>query len=134
MLANQGLGLLWDRARPPKAHPGKIIGLTTISPDSSFPSDHAAAAFGIAVAALLTYRFAGRILLAVAIVVALSRVAVGAHYPTDVLAGAAVGSIMALLVTRLHALWLPLVNGLARLTDPLLRGIQRLPGLRTVVG
>jgi undecaprenyl-diphosphatase len=64
----------------------------------SFPSGHAATSFAGAV--LLAYFFPrlAPAFLALAALVAFSRVYVGAHYPADVLAGAAVGTLVAFLV------------------------------------
>lgn len=63
---------------------------------SSFPSGHSATAFGVAAAVALCSLAAGKrpiawVAIIVAAVVAYSRVAVGAHWPIDVLAGAAGG-------------------------------------------
>ena len=54
---------------------------------ASFPSGHAATAFAAAVAVALFYPRLGRPLLALAAVVALSRVYLGVHYLLDVAAG-----------------------------------------------
>jgi len=94
------IGSLWDRPRPYEMHPGDAHLLIAPSPDPSFPSDHATAAYAIAIAILLRHRKAGLLALALATVIALSRVALGTHYPTDVLGGAALGSLAAL------ALWI----------------------------
>ena len=96
-----------DRVRPFVDHP-QIHLLIHHARDAGFPSDHATGAFAIAVALFLRDRVAGGIALVLATLVALSRVIVGAHYPTDVLAGAALGGGVALL------LWLPPAR---RLTD-----------------
>ena len=103
---------LWARPRPYEAHPGDAHLFIPGSHDPSFPSDHATAAFAIAVALLLRHRKAGYIALAFAAVVSVARVVVGTHYPSDVLAGAALGTAAALV------LWLPAVLGpLHRLAD-----------------
>jgi undecaprenyl-diphosphatase len=92
---------LWDRPRPFVAHPGSAHLFISHASDASFPSDHATAAFAIAVSILLRSRKAGWLALAMATVLAVARVAVGVHYPSDVIAGAALGTACALLF------WLP---------------------------
>ena len=94
----------FERPRPYVAHPHSAHLLIPASHDFSFPSDHATAAFAIAVALLLRHRRAGILALAMAAVLSLARVAVGTHYPSDVLAGAALGAAAALL------LWHPAVR------------------------
>jgi undecaprenyl-diphosphatase len=94
---------LWARPRPYAAHPTAHLFIAP-SADPSFPSDHATAAFAIAVALLLRHRKAGLIALAMAVIVSVARVAVGTHYPADVAAGAVVGAAAAL------ALWHPWVR------------------------
>jgi undecaprenyl-diphosphatase len=89
------IGDLWDRARPYEAHPGAAHLFVAASHDPSFPSDHATAAFALAVAIFLYHRRAGWLMLAMAAIVSLSRVMVGIHYPSDVLAGALLGSLSA---------------------------------------
>lgn len=59
---------------------------------SSFPSGHAASALAFAVAATREVPEAGVVLLPLAGAVACSRVYLGMHYPSDVLAGAAFGA------------------------------------------
>lgn len=67
----------------------------------SFPSSHAIVAFALATA---LYRFDKKFGLAAfgcAVIIALTRVAVGVHYPTDILAGAALGVIVSWLTPKL---------------------------------
>jgi undecaprenyl-diphosphatase len=95
---------IWARPRPYVAHPDAHLFIAP-SHDPSFPSDHATAAFAIAVALLLRHRKAGWIALALAAVLSIARVAVGTHYPGDVAAGAVIGTAAALV------LWHPSVRG-----------------------
>jgi undecaprenyl-diphosphatase len=59
MAANQIISHLWARPRPFTAHATLTHLLAARSPDPSFPSDHAAAAFAIAFAVLAFSRSAG---------------------------------------------------------------------------
>ena len=67
---------------------------------ASFPSGHAVTAFAMATAILFLSPRWGWPLLALAALVGVSRVAIGAHYVSDVLAGAALGVASALLLRR----------------------------------
>ncbi len=65
---------------------------------ASLPSGHATTAFATAVAVSLVWPRARLPVWIFAIVIGLSRVVVSAHYPSDVLAGALVGGLAAILV------------------------------------
>ncbi|MET7692836.1 phosphatase PAP2 family protein [Streptomyces sp. NPDC005483] len=67
--------------------------------DWSFPSNHAAVAAAAAVALFFVSRRLGALAAVAALAMAASRVWVGAHYPHDVVAGLAVGALVALLLT-----------------------------------
>jgi undecaprenyl-diphosphatase len=95
---------LVDRARPFVADPGGVHLFSGHVADGSFPSDHATAAFAIAVAILLRKRGWGIFALVAAAVLSVGRVAIGVHYPSDVLGGAALGTAAALV------LWIPPVR------------------------
>ena len=87
---------LWARPRPYLAHPDAHLFIAR-SHDTSFPSDHATAGFAIAVALFLRHRKAGWLALGLATIVSIARVAVGTHYPSDVVAGAMIGAAAALI-------------------------------------
>lgn len=84
---------LFDRARPPLAG---IDAVGVIPSSASFPSGHSATAFAAAVAVGLFYPRLRRPLLALAAVVALSRVYLGVHYASDVLVGSLLGVLLGL--------------------------------------
>ena len=124
LLANQVIAHLWERPRPFTAHASLTHVLSARTMDPSFPSDHAAAAFAIAFAVLAFSGRAGALFLSAATLIALSRIALGMHYPSDVLAGLAVGLGAALLVTHAGAVWIErLVTTASRVSDPLLRPV-----------
>jgi len=112
-----------DRARPFVDHPSAHLFISH-APDPGFPSDHATAAFAIAFALLLRHRRVGIVALVMAFVLAVGRVAVGVHYPSDVLAGALLGLAAALV------LWAP---PLRPRVDRLADLMGRLPVLRRVL-
>ena len=62
------------------------------SAGNAFPSGHATVAFAIATAVFLWNRTWGSVLYAAALVVGISRIIGGVHWPTDILAGALVGA------------------------------------------
>jgi len=94
----QVISRLVDRPRPFVADPSGVHLFAAHAADAGFPSDHATAAFAIAVTLLFGARRWGIVTLALAAVIAAGRVAIGVHYPTDVLAGAALGTAVALLL------------------------------------
>lgn len=113
----------WDRPRPYETH--AISHPWSSSTDASFPSDHASVSLAIAFAVLAIDATAGAVLLLAAVVIAVGRVFIGAHYPGDVLASVGV-AIVAAIAVRLAR---PLVDRVARLvervSDPLLRPLWR---------
>jgi undecaprenyl-diphosphatase len=61
-------------------------------PDRSFPSGHTQTAFGAATYLSCLFPAASPLFLILAALVGLSRVAMGAHFPLDVLVGAIIGA------------------------------------------
>ncbi len=66
--------------------------------DFSFPSGHTLASFEAAITILMFNKKWGSIALTTAILIGISRLYLFVHFPTDVLAGAALGTIIALAV------------------------------------
>ena len=66
------------------------------SADKSFPSRHLASAFVIAIICLSYFIWAGIPLLVLTLPMAYIRFAMGLHYPTDLLAGAVLGTLCGL--------------------------------------
>ena len=76
-----------------------ILSLKMELPDeSSFPSGHAFSSFCAATIIFLFYKKAGIFAYVLAFLIALSRVYLCVHYPTDVLAGMVIGSLFAVLI------------------------------------
>lgn len=89
---NYFINMLYFRPRP--FVDGAFTLLIDKEADSpSFPSNHATGAFAVAIAILAKDRKLGWGLMVLAILIAISRIFVGVHYPTDVLAGAAIAFI-----------------------------------------
>ncbi len=103
-LAVQLIGAPIDRARPTAVLHGTHL-LLDRTADFSFPSDHgtatAAVAFGLIVAgSRLRHRWYGPVAVVLALLMGLDRLYVGAHYPTDVIAGFALGGLIAISLAR----------------------------------
>ncbi|MFI5761586.1 phosphatase PAP2 family protein [Streptomyces sp. NPDC051563] len=78
--------------------------------DWSFPSNHAAIAAAAAAALWAADRRVAAIAVPAALLMAFSRVWVGAHYPHDVVLGLVVGAVIAWLLTRAARRAAPLVQ------------------------
>lgn len=98
LLASRVIKPLADRERPCRALTELEVPLDCGS-GRSFPSVHAANAFGLAVAAGIETPHGLLILLPIAALVSLSRIVLGQHWPSDVLGGALLGAILGLAAT-----------------------------------
>ncbi|MEZ0171168.1 phosphatase PAP2 family protein [Microvirga sp. TS319] len=122
---NQAIALIWPHPRP-FAVP---IGHTLIphAADSSFPSDHLTflVAIGIGLLAWTHERWAGRLVLLLAVPVAWSRLFLGVHFPFDMLGAVPVAATGILAVAPLHA-WVRRTI-VPRLAEPLYRRVFSTP-------
>lgn len=97
LITNLVLKPIFRRDRPFEAFP-MLEPLVKRPKDRSFPSGHTSASFAVAIVLLAMLPLpVGLIFMAVACLIGLSRVYLGVHFPTDVAAGAAVGTIVALI-------------------------------------
>ena len=78
------------RPRPCDLHTA-ITRTTAPLDEFSFPSGHTLHAVGFGLVAITYFPWLAPVLLPFILLVALSRIVLGLHYPTDVLAGAALG-------------------------------------------
>jgi membrane-associated phospholipid phosphatase len=88
--ASELLGLAWPRPRP-FARLDNIRELVRHEPRRSFPSRHVASGVAMAMIGGREHPRLGWLMADVAVLLGLSRVAAGLHYPSDVAAGAALG-------------------------------------------
>lgn len=98
----------------------------------SFPSAHVATALGLAFALSLIYPRVREVFFLLAVFVAFQRLEIGAHYVSDVLAGAAVGAAVGIFAVQWHvrAARTPLARA-AKQLDPrqsLAAGLERRRG------
>lgn len=96
ILGNQILKKLFERPRPYTVNPDVTLIVDKLS-SFSFPSGHSRCAVECAVAIFYNNKKWGIAAITVAVLTCLSRLYLYVHYPTDVLAGAALGVIDGLL-------------------------------------
>ena len=99
LLTNLCLKPLVDRVRPYEVIEG-LKAMVTPGDVQSFPSGHTSAAFAAVLAwcGYLPKKWMGAAAVTAATLMGLSRLYVGVHYPTDVLAGACAGALCAWVV------------------------------------
>ncbi|HET6907096.1 MAG TPA: phosphatase PAP2 family protein [Rhodanobacteraceae bacterium] len=73
----------------------------------SFPSGHTMHAVGFSVVAIAWFPQLAIPLIAFSVLVALSRVVLGLHYPSDVLAGIAIGAVLGAGSLAAQSVWFP---------------------------
>ncbi len=101
LVNNLFLKPLVDRTRPYEVVEG-LVNLVPPPGDPSFPSGHAGASFAASTAMFphLKRRW-GVCLMVLAVLIALSRLYLGVHFPTDVAAGALIGVVLGMVGSRL---------------------------------
>ena len=103
----QVIGAMAYRPRPFEI--GLGLNLMNHAPENTFPSDHATLMFALAVSlALSPLKKFGLLLLPLGLAVGWGRVYLGAHFPFDILGGAMLGAVCALVVWAVpqrKALW-----------------------------
>lgn len=92
---NQPVAALVGEPRPDVLYP-HILVLAQHGADPSFPSDHAVMAGSVTAGLFLVSRRLGAAAALAAVLMAVARVYVGAHFPQDVLAGLLLGAAVAL--------------------------------------
>ncbi len=90
IIGNLILKNAFDRVRPFDIHEA-LVPLGAIPSDASFPSGHTMQAFAASTAIFANNRRWGAAALVLASLIAVSRMYNGMHYPTDVIAGLALG-------------------------------------------
>ncbi|WP_372012879.1 phosphatase PAP2 family protein [Pseudoxanthomonas sp. 10H] len=85
----------WTRRPRPFAADGRIRAWVAPLDEFSFPSGHTLHAVAFTVVALAYYPWLAAVLIPFTASVAVSRVVLGLHYPSDVLAATAIGSLLA---------------------------------------
>lgn len=113
LVFNQVLAHLFTEARPFVAHRGHVDQLLAHAADNSFPSDHTAVGFAVAAGLWWVRRRLSIALGILALIVGLSRVVAGLHYPVDILGGAIDGVAAAALLWWLARAPIDRVTGLA---------------------
>jgi undecaprenyl-diphosphatase len=124
LVSNQVIHAIWDRPRPYETH--QISHPWSSATDASFPSDHASASLAIAFAVMAFDPVAGVVFILAAVLIAVGRVLIGAHYPGDIGASLLVAAASAFLVVRFGRSTIAvLVRVVERATDPVLRPLWR---------
>jgi len=90
---------IWDRPRPFISNSVNL--LINHSPSASFPSGHAAFFFALSTLIYFYNKKTGILFLIASFLISISRVFCGIHWPFDILAGALVGILSALIIKKI---------------------------------
>ncbi|MFD0681968.1 MULTISPECIES: undecaprenyl-diphosphatase [unclassified Paenibacillus] len=111
------IGAIYHRDRPFVAH--HVIQLVNHEASASFPSNHAAAAFAVAASIWLWRRKDGWVWFILAALIGFSRIWSGIHYTTDIVGGAILGILIAVVIGKLVR-----SRGLKWLSEALIRNYE----------
>ncbi len=70
--------------------------------DGSFPSEHTVIAFALAVTVFIRDGKVGWFFLISAIIIGIARIVANVHYPVDIVGGAFLGTIVAVIIEKIH--------------------------------
>lgn len=90
---------------------GREIDVLMRPTDGAFPSEHTTLAFALAVTVYMHDRKVGWVFLISALIVGAARVLANVHYPIDILGGAFLGTLVAVIIEKIH--FLQLINRLS---------------------
>lgn len=114
--ASEALKLLAEQPRPCDRYAVEVIASCPPAGDWSLPSNHATIAAALAAGVVALAPRLGWIAVPIGALVAASRVALGVHYPHDVLSGAALGGTAVALIALVSPLVLRAAGRLGSLT------------------
>ncbi|MFP3991563.1 phosphatase PAP2 family protein [Streptomyces sp. E11-3] len=101
VLVNMPIRGFVERPRPSADQEGVTVLVDGASSGYSFVSDHATLAMALGVGLFVAHRKFGLVAIGLALVEGFLRVFIGAHYPTDVVGGFALGTAVTLLLAPL---------------------------------
>lgn len=86
-----------------RERPYQVLDVRQLIPEEnnkSFPSNHAQLSFALSTIVFYFYRRTGLVLFLLSLLIGMGRIYVGVHYPSDVLGGAVIGVLFAVMILR----------------------------------